>query len=80
MASGPGPGQHFYGSGMPGGAGPHPAEPLGPGQMAAGKAEAGSEPQAWLSQFGNQATSGSREAACPQVPQGQDGTAQPPIH
>lgn len=45
VASGPSLGQHFYGSGMPGGAGPHPAEPLGPGRMAAGKAEAGSEPQ-----------------------------------
>lgn len=42
------PGQHFSGSGILGGAGPHPAEPLGPGQMAASKAEPGSEPQAWL--------------------------------
>lgn len=48
VANGPSPGQHFYGSGMPGGAGPHPTEPLGPGRMAVGKAEAGSEPQARL--------------------------------
>lgn len=52
VASGPSPGQHFYGSGMPRGAGPHPAEPQGPGQMAAGKA--GSEPQAWLWKSGNE--------------------------
>ena len=31
------PGQHFSSSGMPGGAGSHPAEPLGLGQMAAVK-------------------------------------------
>lgn len=48
------PGQHFFGSGLTGGAGCHPAEPLGLGQMAASKAEAGSEPQASLWKSGNE--------------------------
>lgn len=48
------PGQHFSGSGIRGSAGPHPAEPLGPGQMAASKAKAGSEPQAWLWKSGSE--------------------------
>lgn len=60
---------------MPGGAGPHPAEPLGPGRMAAGKAEAGSEPQPGL---GNQSRSGPQEGACPQALLGRCGPAQPP--
>lgn len=38
----------FYGPGTPGGAGPHPAEPQGPGQMAAGRTGAGAKPRAWL--------------------------------
>ena len=59
---------------MPGGAGWHPAEPLGLGQMAAGKAEAGSEPQAWLWKSGN---AWPTEAACPRAPWGMDGTALP---
>ena len=50
---------------MPGGAGSHPAEPLGLGQMAAGKAEAGSEPQAQLWKSGN---AWPMEAACPRAP------------
>ena len=48
------PGQHSSGSGMPGGVGFHPAKPLGLGQMAASRAEAGSEPQAWLWKSGNE--------------------------
>lgn len=75
VASGPSLGQHFYGSGMPGGAGSHPAEPLGPGRMAAGKAEAGSEPQPGL---GNQSRGGPQEGACPQALPGRCGPAQPP--
>ena len=59
---------------MPGGAGLHPAEPLGLGQMAAGKAEAGSEPQAQLWKSGN---AWPTEAACPRAPWGMDGTALP---
>ena len=54
VCSGLRPGQHFFGSGMTGGAGSHPAEPLGLGQVAASKAEVGSEPQAWLWKSGNE--------------------------
>lgn len=48
------PSQHFCGSGVLGGAGPRPAEPLGPGQVAASKAKPGSEPQAWLRKSGSE--------------------------
>lgn len=52
------PGQHFSGSGMPGGAGSHPAEPLGLGQMAAGKLRLA---QSHRPGFGNPAMHGPRK-------------------
>lgn len=48
----------FYGPGMPGGAGPHPAEPQGPGHMAAGKTGAGSKPWTWLWKPGEERPTG----------------------
>ena len=51
------PGQHFSSSGIPGGAGSHPAEPLGLGQMAAVKLRLA---QSHRPGFGNPAMHGPR--------------------